>query len=69
MKEKIQITIEDLDNIYGVLNSLELLFTKLIYYYAEKDLRNLNVLVLTCSVYFGQIFRMLGFDEDNLKEL
>jgi len=69
MKEKIQITIENLDDLQGVLKSIELLFQKLIYYYAEHDLKSLNTLVLSCSVWFGKVLRMLGYTEDDFKEI
>jgi hypothetical protein len=68
-KEKVTITIENLDNIEDVLKSLELLFAKLIGYYSDKDLHNLNILVLSCSVYFGKILRMLGYNEEDFKEI
>ena len=67
-KERINITIEDLDNLPSVLRSLELLFQKLIYYYADRDLKTLNTLVISISVYFGKILRMLGYTEDDFKE-
>ena len=67
MKEKITITIENLDDIQSVSKSLTLLFQKLIYYYPEKDLHNLNILVLSCSVYFGKILQLLGYMEDDFK--
>ena len=69
MKEKIQITIKDLDDMQNVLRSLELLFKKLILYYADKDVNKLTALVMSCSVYFGQILRKLGYSEDDFKEL
>jgi len=62
MKERITITIKDLDDIQSVLESLELLFTKLIYYYEEKDMNKLITLVLSCSVWFGKILQILGFN-------
>jgi hypothetical protein len=68
MKERITITIKDLDDIQNVLKSLELLFTKLIYYYEEKDMNKLITLVLSCSVWFGKILQILGINKDNLKE-
>lgn len=67
MKEKISIIIEDLDNVYSVLMSLELLFQKLIYYYMEKDVNKLNIFALSISVYFGQILKMLGYSVDDFK--
>ena len=69
MKEKIQITIENLDDLQGVLKSIELLFSKLIYYYAEKDPKNLNTLILSCSAWFGKVLRILGYTEDDFKEM
>ena len=65
MKEKIQITIDNLDDIQNVLRSIGLLFQKLIYYYAETDLQKLYTLVLNVSVYFGQILNMLGYRPEN----
>ena len=69
MKEKITITIKDLDDIRGVLKSIELLFNKLIFYYSETNVNNLQTLILTTSVWFGQILKMLGYDENDFKEL
>jgi hypothetical protein len=68
MNEKVTITIHNLDDVQGVLKSLELLFQKLIYYYAEKDLNNLKILVLSCSVWFGMVLQKLGYSEDDFKE-
>lgn len=67
MKEKISITIENLDDIKSVSNSLSLLFQKLICYYSEKDLHSLNILVLSCGIYFGKVLQLLGYDGDNFK--
>ena len=69
MKEKIQITIENLDDIQNVLKSLELLFQKLIIYYSDKDEEKVNILVLSCSVWFGKMMRILGYDENDFGEL
>lgn len=67
MKEKIQITIKDLDDINNVLESLELLFQKLVYYYAEKDIKKLGILILSCSVYFGKMLGIMGYTEEDFK--
>ena len=67
MKEKISITIDNLDDMENVLQSLELLFSKLILYYGNKDVSNLNVLVLSISSYFGKILKMLGYTEDDFR--
>jgi hypothetical protein len=67
MKEKLTITIRDLDDMENVLKSLELLFSKLIMYYGNKDISNLNVLVLSISSYFGKILKMLGYTEDDFR--
>jgi hypothetical protein len=67
MKEKITITIEDLDNMPSVLRSLELLFQKLIYYYSDKDVGELNILILSISSYFGQLLKWLGYNEDDFR--
>jgi len=69
MKEKISITIDNLDDMENVLKSLELLFSKLILYYGNKDVSNLNVLVLSISSYFGKILKMLGYTEDDFRGL
>jgi len=69
MKEKISITIDNLDDMENVLKSLELLFSKLILYYGNKDVSNLNVLVLSISSYFGKILKMLGYTEDDFMGL
>jgi len=69
MKDSINIIIEDLDNLPSVLKSIELLFSKLIMYYGEKDLHKLNTLVLSISVYFGKLLTLLGYDEEDLKGL
>jgi hypothetical protein len=68
MKEKITITIENLDDMPSVLRSVELLFQKLVDYYTEKDIRNLYTLVLSCSVWFGKILHILGYTEDDFKK-
>jgi hypothetical protein len=68
MKEQINITIDNLDNMQNVLRSLELLFSKLIMYYSNKDVKNLNILVLSISSYFGQVLTMLGYGADDFKE-
>jgi hypothetical protein len=64
MKEHITITIKNLDNIHSVLGSLELLFKKLMEYYADKDLNNLKILIISCSVWFGMILQKFGYDKD-----
>ena len=69
MNEKIQITINNLDDVQGVVGSIQLLFQKLIYYYAEKDLQKLNTLILSCVVYFGRMLRILGYGEGDLEEI
>lgn len=63
MKEKIQITINNLDNIEEVLDSLELLFRKLLLYYSERDLKKLKVLLFACAWWFGEVLRLLGYNE------
>lgn len=68
-KEQIAIIIKDLDDINNVLSSLQLLFEKLILYYGKKDLTKLQTLILSCSVYFGKVLRMLGYTEEDFKEL
>ena len=65
MKEKINIIIEDLDDIISVLKSIELLFQKLIYYYGETNVENLHTLIVSCSVWFGKILQVLGYDDEN----
>jgi hypothetical protein len=69
MKEKIQITIDNLDDIQSVLRSIELLFQKLIYYYGDNDVKKLYTLVLSCSVWFGKVLRILGYTEEDFKEM
>ena len=68
MKQKIQITIDNLDDMQSVLRSIELLFQKLIDYYAEHDLKKLITLVLSCSVWFGKVLQILGYSEDDFGE-
>ena len=63
-KERITITIEDLDNIQKVLESLQLLFSKLVIYYSKKDESKLMTLVINCGAYFGKLLVMLGYNED-----
>jgi hypothetical protein len=46
------------------LGSLELLFKKLMEYYADKDLNNLKILIISCSVWFGMILQKFGYDKD-----
>lgn len=67
-KERIQITIDNLDDVQSVLRSLELLFQKLIYYYAQRDIKSLNTLVISISVYFGKMLRYLGYNEEDFKD-
>jgi hypothetical protein len=67
MKEKINITIENIDDLQSVLKSLELLFEKLILYYSDTDLQKLSNLILSCSVYFGRVLRLLGYTEEDFK--
>jgi hypothetical protein len=69
MKEKISITIDNLDDVQSVLKSIELLFQKLIYYYGENDVKKLYTLILSVSAWFGKVLRMLGYTEDDFKEL
>ena len=64
MKEKLAIIIEDLDDIQKVLMSLDLLFQKLIYYYLDKDLNKLRLLVVCVSFYFGELLKMIGYRDD-----
>lgn len=68
MNEKIQITIQNLDDMKNVLTSLELLFSKLIYYYLNKDINKLSIFVLSCSVYFGRILQILGWNNKDFEE-
>jgi hypothetical protein len=67
MTEKVTITIHNLDDVREVLKSLELLFQKLVYYYAEKDLNNLRIVVLSCAVWFGMVCQKLGYDEGDIE--
>jgi hypothetical protein len=66
-KRKVSIIIEDLDNISSVAKSLELLFEKLIYYYAEKDVNKLTTLILSCSIYFGQLLTIIGYKPEDIE--
>jgi hypothetical protein len=69
MKEKIAITIHNIDDVNSVLRSIELLFQKLINYYAKNNVQNLATLVLSCSIYFGRILRLLGYTEKDFEGL
>lgn len=66
-KEKITITIENLDDMHSVLRSLELLFQKIVLYYSDKDINKLVAFVVSCSVWFGKMLTILGYDEDDFK--
>jgi hypothetical protein len=68
-KERLTITIQDLDNIENVVGSIELLFSKLISYYADKDLKTLHILALSMGAYFGDLLRTLGYSGENFKEI
>ena len=65
MKEKIQITLKNLDDIHNVLKNIELLFQKLMFYYADKDIEKLHTLIVSISVWFGNILRALGYDNES----
>jgi len=70
MKEKraINITISNLDDFNSVLNALDNLFKSLLLYYVDKgEDKNIEILVLSASVYFGTLMRGLGYDENNFK--
>jgi hypothetical protein len=68
MKEKIKITLEDLDDIKKVLKSVQLLFQLLIDYYVKTNIKNLKTLIYGCGVYFGKLLTVLGYDETNMEE-
>lgn len=67
-KEQINITIKDLDDLNGVLKSIELLFTKLILYYGDTDLKKLNMLLISCANWFGKLLRMSGYSEEDFED-
>lgn len=68
-KEKLTITIQDLDNVENVGGSIELLFAKLITYYANRDLKTLHILALSMGSYFGDLLRTLGYSGQDFKEI
>jgi len=72
MKEKraINITISNLDDLNSVLNALDNLFKSLLLYYVDKgEDKNIEILVLSASVYFGTLLKGLGYDENNLGDI
>jgi hypothetical protein len=63
-KREITIKITDLNDVNKVLHALESLFKTLIDYYTEKEeLKSLSYFILACSIYFGNLLTILGFDE------
>jgi hypothetical protein len=70
LKKSVSIHISDLDDLNGVLTSLEKLIQTIIYHYIDKgdDLRSLTNFVLSVASYFGQILKWLGYDEDSFGE-
>jgi hypothetical protein len=71
-QEKITITIHNLDDVRSVLKSIELLFQKLFHYYAETNVKNLTILVLSCCVWLESVAQKLGLDDidyEDFKEL
>jgi hypothetical protein len=71
MKEKITITIDDLDNLKSVSIVLENLFKTILEYYIDKDdeLKSFEWFILSCSVYFGKLLTLMGYDEKDFKEI
>lgn len=68
-KKSISVTITDVDNIYKVFESLDILFQKIMYHYIdEKKTENLTLFVLTIASYIGQTMRVLGIDETFLED-
>jgi len=65
MKEKITITIEDLDDLKTVAIALENLFKIILEYYIDKDdeLLSFEWFILSCSIYFGKLLALMGYDE------
>ena len=69
MKKSVSITISDLDDLNGVLTSLEKLIQTIIYHYRDKgDLKSLNTFVLSVSSYFGKLLKLLGYSEGDFKD-
>jgi hypothetical protein len=63
MTEKIQITIEDLDDIQKVLIALDNLFRTLLNHYIDTEWNKLSLVVVSCSVYFGRLHQLIGCKE------
>lgn len=67
-KERITITIENLDDLKSVLGSIDLLFRKIIFYYSDKNFNNLVLFIISCAVWFGELMTKLGINADNYKD-
>lgn len=72
MKEKrsITITIGDLDDLKDVSIALENLFKTILEYYIDKDdeLKSFEWFILSCSVYFGKLLTLMGYDDKDFEE-
>lgn len=68
-KERIAITIDNLDDLSSVLKSIELLFQKLVNYYQEKDYKKLCILGLSSYLWFKKVVEWIGYTEKDLQEL
>lgn len=70
MKKRINITIEDLDNLKNVSIALENLFKTILEYYIDKndELKSFEWFILSCSVYFGKLLTLMGYDNEDFKE-
>jgi len=66
-KRKINIQIEDLDDVNKVLIAIDNLLRTILEYYIDTDWHKLQIIVMSCSAYFGNILRQLGYKEEDFK--
>lgn len=68
-KRQININITNLDDLTSTLEALDHLFRTIIIHYAGKsEIDKLHRFVLGCATYFGTCLRVLGYDEEDLKD-
>lgn len=67
-KKSITITITDLDDLDKVWVALDNLFRTIIIYYIDNDFDKLNRLVLSVSVYFGKMLKLLGYTGEDFED-
>jgi hypothetical protein len=64
MKNKISITLTDIDDVNKVLESLDILFRQILEHYIDKgNMKAFSTFIVTVSVYCGRILRLMGYTE------